>query len=339
MTMRRKKKSIAIISLTATILLAGVLYVFMTLRSSQTKIQPQYSQGAITILPLQFSPFEVELIPGLRFKIDTGSDVSTITEADLSRLVSLGLDIRTSIYPVVGRDGDGAYRLEFTRHTVTLPLLKYTVTTDSMGHVTATASKKSLNLLYNVDFVPSRTGQSVLGIDFLERFKCEYRYADRTLALHLNMPDGYIKCVPLKYSRNAFYAFCLSKRYYMPIELNGVKRRFFANTGLREASIVLPMKDSHLSTASILLTDTIENALGRFGTYIEKGIMVQVGNRIGTANAYYCDAPEEKYTFNPFIFFTQDAVLDFADGWVYLRPIYNRPATVPQFTEQIFITE
>ena len=98
-------KKRVIIALTFIISLVVLLYLGVCMLSSQDDIKPDRTSGRLCYLPILNSPGEVELIPGLRFKIDTGSDLSTITMSDLELLDSLGFEVHKKIYPVVGRDG------------------------------------------------------------------------------------------------------------------------------------------------------------------------------------------------------------------------------------------
>lgn len=334
--MAKKEKSIRYIIMAASVVVAMIaFYAFAVMRQSQTRMRAERSAGAIAVLPLKGTPHSVELLPGLLFKVDTGSDLSTITPEALRMLDSLKMEMDSSFYPVMGRDGDGKYRLETKRYTVTLPMLDYKVERDSCGTV-ARASWSSLNKLHGVDFAPSRTGQNVLGIDFFEKFKCELRYMDFTVALYFEMPSGYARCTDLEYSRDALLGLWLGKRYYMPINMMGEKRLYFVDTGLRRAIIKRPPLEQEEIGPEMQL-DTVESAIGRFPALVRNGVLIQIGNRAGSATYFNYDGREEHYSFNPLNLFTQDVVFDFQGESVYLRPYYNKPAVRPEPVQRVVV--
>ncbi|MCI9606678.1 MAG: hypothetical protein HFJ94_00720 [Muribaculaceae bacterium] len=308
------------------VILATSAYIGMVFLSSQDNLTAERTQGPLGILPLRGNPLEAEVIPGLRFKIDTGSDISTITRKDLDLLDSLGFTVNESFYPVFGRDGNGKILFETKRYSVQLPLLNYTFYEDSLGNRNAVGSWSTANILSNVDFAPSRTGQSVLGIDFLQKFAIEYLYNNRAIALYLTPPEGYDKCLDLTPSMSVFTSLWLGKRYFSDFTVNGETYSFFLDTGIRNALIKLP---ADANTSSSLRADTVSSALGSFEALVDDRAYIEMGNRLVNGSAYYYDSREEHYAFNPLNLFLQDILIDFAGGSISLRPIYNKLTTTP----------
>lgn len=333
------KKKIIIAS-ALLIVVFGAIYASLTMLSSQKSIKPDHGGGLIGIMPLRDNMLEVEVVPGLRFKLDTGSDMSTITQEDLHLLDSLGFTAKKSFYPVVGRDGSGDLHLETDRYTVTLPMMNYKFTTDSTGVKTATASRSDVNRLHNVDFTLSRTGQSVLGIDFLEKFQVEYQHLNRAIALYDEQPDNYQKCSEITYSRSPAHGLWLGKRYYMTLDLNvnGVVDNFFLDTGLRTGNLKLP-RDMAANTSGKLRTDTVYSARGIFPALSADNVLVGIGDRIGRATVIYYNNDEEDKAFNPIRMINQDFLMDFAGGALYLHPIYDIPDKAPDTVSKIVITD
>ena len=332
------KKKIIIAS-ALLIVAVGALYATLTMLTSQKSLKPEHGGDLVGVMPLRSDMLEVEVVPGLRFKFDTGSDISTITPQDLQLLDSLGFHARESFYPVIGRDGYGQMRLETTRYTVTLPMMKYDFTTDSAGMKIAVGRWSDVNKLDNVDFALSRTGQSVLGIDFIEKFKVEYRHADRAIAIYDTMPANYQKCSDIYYSRSIANGLWLGKRYYISLDLNvnGILDNFFIDTGLRTGGLKLPREMAKKSTGN-MRADTVYSAVGKYPAVAADDMLVGIGDRIGRATTIYYDSGEEDKAFNPMRMMNQDFLIDFSKGQLFLRPIYNIPDSQPATVERIVIT-
>lgn len=318
-------------------IILATAYIGITLLSSQNSLTAERTEGSLGLLPLRGNPLEIEVIPGLRFKIDTGSDISTITEENLALLDSLGYHYKESFYPVFGRDGNGSTMMETKRYTVSMPLLKYDFVEDSTGRRTAIGHWKSANTLSNIDFAPSRTGQSVLGIDFLQKFKVEYQYNNRAIALYFNTPDGYTKCVSLEPSKNIFTALWLGKRYFSEFSVNGKTNSFFLDTGIRNARIKLPA-DETSRPIQRLHQETVTSALGSFNVFVDNHADIEMGDRLVNGLAHYYDSLEEPYAFNPLNLFLQDVLIDFDNCSLSMRPIYNKLTSAPGLVSEV-ITE
>lgn len=216
-----------IIVISCVVILVALVYGLLCTLSSQNDMKASRADGLIGVLPLVDQKVKVEPVPGLIFKFDTGSDISTITESDLQLLRDMGMSVEKKIYPVAGRDGNGRTRFCLTRYTVSLPLYDYRFLTDSVsGQVRAVADKASLNVLEGVDFAPSQTGYSVLGVDFIEKFKVAYDYMNGAVRLYFDLPQGYEAFNKIYYSRSVADGLWLGKRYYMDMRVNGEMRSF-----------------------------------------------------------------------------------------------------------------
>ncbi|WP_302996822.1 hypothetical protein, partial [uncultured Muribaculum sp.] len=172
-------KSKTTITLIVVLLCAILCYGFVLSRTSQNDISSDNPDGIVGTMSLSGSPFVAEIAPGLMFKIDTGSDLSTITAEALATLEKMGYHPRKEIYPVLGRDGMGDIQLSATRYKIDLPFHHKVYENDS------TIYNEIINVIHNVDFAPSKNGLSVLGIDFLQKFKIEYQYHNKALNLYV----------------------------------------------------------------------------------------------------------------------------------------------------------
>lgn len=313
--MKKKKTTITIII----ILFCAILcYGFVMSRTSQNDLSSDTPDGIVGTMSLSGPPFVAEIVPGLVFKIDTGSDLSTITEEGLAKLESMGYTPRKMIYPVLGRDGIGDIQVSATRYQVDLPFHYTSAPSDS------TDIETIINVIHNVDFAPSKNGISVLGIDFLQKFKLEYQYQNQALNLYFKLPSGYTPCVDLRYSKSLTTGLWLGKRYYVPISIESDEDEYFIDTGLQRVGIKLPLSETR-RTLRPLISDTVVSARGRFPAMLDHSAMLSCGERGGTYLAYYYDNDEEDYAMNPFNLFTQDVLIDFVDLKLYLRPTYNIP--------------
>lgn len=316
LTIRMKSKTT--ITLIVVLLCAILCYGFVLSRTSQNDISSDNPDGIVGTMSLSGSPFVAEIAPGLMFKIDTGSDLSTITAEALATLEKMGYHPRKEIYPVLGRDGMGDIQLSATRYKIDLPFHHKVYENDS------TTYNEIINVIHNVDFAPSKNGLSVLGIDFLQKFKIEYQYHNKALNLYVKLPAGYVQCVDLSYSKALRTSIWLGKRYYIPISIESDEDEYFIDTGLQRVGIKLPYREAR-RTLRPLYADTVVSARGQFPAIVDHSAILSCGDRGGSYTAYYYDNDEEDFAMNPFNLFTQDVLIDFIDLKLYLKPTYNIP--------------
>lgn len=314
-----------LITLLIIICCMGLLYAGLIALSSQDDIYADRPEGCIGMMPIrQINPIFVEAAPGVLFRLDTGSDVSSITENDLETLRKAGYEAKKSFYPVIGRDGLGKTKINTTRYTVTLPLHLYVYDTDSVGNKHERLIRSSHNDLHNVDFVPSETGFSVLGIDFLERFKVEYQYDVNAIGLYFSRPEGYQDLAPIKYSLLPSKTIWLGHRYYMDLTIDRKTDSYFLDTGLQYVHFRLPSTEVKRSRR-VMKDHKVRSTLNIFDAKVDHDAWMEVGNRAGTQSAYYYDTSEESYAFNPFNLFDQDVLIDFGAKSLALKPFCVLP--------------
>jgi hypothetical protein len=310
-----KKKAVIIISVFAAVLLATVVMLYSL--SSQDDMTVKNPGNPVCMLPITRNPIHVEFAPGLSFKFDTGSDITTVTKADLEVLKKYGSKVEKSYYPTIGRNGNGKMRVTGVRYKVSFPVCEYKFHTDSTGNFISESTGKIVNRISDVDVILSETGESVLGIDFIERFFIEFLYNENALALHTRMPEGYQKITDIVADRMWFMS--PGWRYYISLRINNINEDFFIDTGIRNAGIKMPMADSGSSTEQ--LTDTtMYSAKGAFPAKIDWHSWLVFGDRAGSYPVTYFDNSEEGYSINPLNMFDQDIVLDFRGKGLWLRP-------------------
>lgn len=322
----KKKFTIIVICVIA---IVAVIFAGLCCLSSQSELFADREMGKLGEMPVSGSPLAVTVAPGLNFKIDTGSDICAISGRDLRYLDSIGCDIDTVFYPSLGRDGIGDVVLETIRYRVSLPLYNYKVTKDSLGTTYYRPIAESINLLHNVDFVPTKSDVSVLGIDFIQRFKVEYQYERGVIALYFDTPEGYEKCASIESSKSPIDIMLLGNRYYMDLEVEHRPYRFFIDTGIQRALIKLPMAERKITKHS-LHEDTVASFRGKFPALVDERAWLLMGDRERSVKAYFYDNDEEDFAINPLNVFKQDVLLDFENKELLLRPYctishYERP--------------
>lgn len=315
--MKKKRKLIVVWSIIAVAVFG--IYGLMLMLGSHESMYADRSEGRLGVMPLSGTPLMVTVAPGLQFKIDTGSDASSITEEDLAKLEAMGYKAERKTYPVFGRNGAGLLNCSFTRYRVDLPLYDYSYDVDSMNNVTPVMLPETLNVLHNVDFVPSSTGFSVLGVDFLQKFKIEYRYDEKSVAFYFDEPEGYEPFATLSVSHSPFKDLWQGNRYYMKISVQNIENDYFLDTGLQRAVLRLPLSERVRSSVE-LRPDTIYTAIMHHPALIDTEAWVCIGDRCGSDSIWYCDTTEEPYTFNPFNYLRQDFLLDLDNCRLLLHP-------------------
>ncbi|MDE7026203.1 MAG: retroviral-like aspartic protease family protein [Paramuribaculum sp.] len=316
--MKKNKSKRIIIGSFITVAILGI-YGFLLTLGSHDEIYADISEGRLGTMPLSGTPLMATLAPGLEFKIDTGADASSITEADLAKLEALGYKAERMIYPVIGRNGLGQMNCTLTRYRVDVPLYDYTFDIDSLGNTIPVMEPTTLNVLHNVDFVPSSTGFSVLGVDFLQKFKIEYLFDEKAVSLYFDVPNGYEPFADLTVSHSPIKDLWQGNRYYIAISVQNIVNEYFLDTGLQRAVMRLPLSE-HNRTTNDLTQDTLLTMVSKHTALIDMDAWVCIGDRCGTASVWYCDALEEPYTFNPFNYMKQDFLLDLDNRKILLHP-------------------
>lgn len=303
----------------AILLLLAAIVIYFSTRTSQDKLDADRAQGIIGEFKLDTMPQYVILRPGLRFKFDTGADFSSITEDDLHFLDSLGYKAKESNYTIIGRDGRGDMKMETKRYTLDLPVYPWSMKTDSLGNKTYNCLYSRANTLKNVNFAPSRTGFSVLGMDFIEKFLVEYRSKEDLLALYFNEPAGYEYCEKLRKSTSPSHWFLLAHRYYLTMDVDGEKDEYFLDTGVRHAFVKRPLSSLPISLSKEF-NDTVSSLRGVFPAVEVPGSWLTIGNREGATSVFYYDNDEETNAVNPLNMFQEiDVLFDFPGETIKFR--------------------
>lgn len=308
---QQAKNKLILTAIITPVLLLGAIAIFFGTRTSQTELTPHRQSGCIGELAMINSSQFVNIRPELKFKFDTGSDISTITERDLAILDSLGFKCEKKFYPVIGRDGAGDMQYESVRYTVDLPLYCWNVEKDSAESRDYDCQYGSVNVLHNVDFAPSETGFSVLGIDFIEKFKVEFRNSDKIIALHFDTPKGYEHSADMKISGSIVNRVTLGHRYFINLTVDDDTNDYFLDSGIQRAFVKRPA-DEVPPEGRHITNDTAVSMRGRFPAKVNSNGWLKLGQREGRVKIYYYDSMEEDHAVNIFNLFVEvNVVLDF----------------------------
>lgn len=293
---------------------------------SQRSLELGYPDKPVGFLPIKNENGRVEVAPGLAFRLDTGTAISTITADDLRRIRELQCEVDSSFYPTIGKDRSGRWHFATKRYTVTIPLYHHVVVTDSLGKRSCVMDSTAImNVIKNVDFIPAAEGEvSVWGIDILEKFILEYRNSPRTISLHYTRPDGYQAIGDLSVSHTLSNFLFNDSRYYIQLSVDHNENMYMIDTDMDHVALRLPVRDKRYSKRRLEI-DTVMTAYGLSEVEVDMNAWVEFGNRAGGASAFFYDDPDDEYALNPFNFFMQDAMLDFRHNKVYLRPHVKLP--------------
>ncbi len=134
------RKNITIFSIIAFLAILLIIW-FWIIGSTQNDMRSEHPLDiAENSIPMTDMPFCAVMVPGLKFKIDTGADISSLSDEDAEKLKQMGYEVKTSYKPITGRDGYGRYIFSPKRYTVTLPMGGYKVSKDSLGNCRYTYS-------------------------------------------------------------------------------------------------------------------------------------------------------------------------------------------------------
>lgn len=303
--------------------LAAGAYIFLLFQSTQDDLTVDRTDGRICDMRVSGVPLKVSPFPGIEFKFDTGSDVSLISRHHLDMLDSLGYKARKVKAVTAGRDGNGELTIRTERYLVDLPVYLYDVTADTAGILSYDVRLETLNVIRNVEFLMSPDDMSVIGTDFMEKFRIEFRYSDSTMSLYKTMPAGYEPAITLYRSSSPSTALWNGRRYYVKADVDSRGYEFFLDTGLQRVNVKMPA-DYKKYSRNILLPDTVHTMRLSFPASVDNKAWVSFGNRLGSHPVFYYDSPEESFAINPLYLIEQDLVLDLEDEKIMLRPFYDR---------------
>lgn len=316
----KKKYIILCIACVAVIVLFFSLWIYVTRNTQRYLYADPAAQCARTIMPVNGTPYMIEVAPGMRFKFDTGADISTLTEADADRLRSMGYSVKESFGPVMGRDGNGHHTLSMRRYTADIPAGGYVLSKgDSINPPDISYSGAPTCVLRNVDFAKADDGPSVIGLDAISKFKLEFYYNVKAVGFTDSLPSGCRRITDIKTNVNPLDCIWSPNRPYFIVSVDQTPNIYMVNTGLNQTSIKRPLQDK-LFNRHALRQESIQTKDGVADAYVDDACWVDFGARSGTKKVYYYDNSEEDYQVNPFNVCTHNIIIDFAGKTVYSLP-------------------
>lgn len=318
------KKKIAIYTAIVLVLLVvafGGLTVYSR-STAQGGMKVDVPVDNLGVMPLSLDN-TVELAPGLRFRIDTGTSSNTISPEYIELLRKYGCEVDSSVNIKLTRTSLGKYRVDTKRYTVQLPVHSSTIVSDSTGkRLSAQVDPDNrINTLSNVDFIPTSKGEMPrIGMQVLKRFYVEFMFKEHAIRLWNEMPEEYEEVGGLSHDKNLFWE---GKRY-LTLSVNGNEQRFFINTSMPRVSLLLPLEKATQIDRETVFRDTVPSIFGPLPGVIDYKVWVDWGKRGGNGVGFYTNYGRDDYAVNPFFFLSQDAVFDFGSDRVFLHPVSQR---------------
>lgn len=274
-------------------------------------------------LPLSDENFG-EILPGMPFRIDTGSSANTISREYVDRLKKMGYQVDSSYVLTLVRNLGLGFRLTTKRYRISLPVYAYDITRLKDNVVKARIDTfNRVNMVHGIDFVPTNdeNDRPCFGRPFISQFFMEYDYEIRSVRFHPTLPEGYEETAGLRREKSMFYEPSL----LFDIKVNEEPIELYLNTAMPRVGILKTLREAPEINNVTVFADTIHSSYGEYPAVIDYGVWVEWNDRAGRNVCYYSDYGYRDYAINPFNFLTQDAVFDIANGRVYLRP-YSKKA-------------
>lgn len=313
------KKSLIITLIITGLLVCGFIF-YARANAQYPEIHPNGEDGLFRAA-YPFEDGRIDFGNGLIFRIDTGSAISTINDADLELLKQRGLAVDSTRFPSIGLNYSNEFYVDMRRYLISLPVNQMKSVTDTLGRTIGyTTVKHNVSTIDNLLFLhASPHMESTIGSDILEKFVLQFDYAHGMLIFLDHVPDGFLPLTDMWSVFSFGEMLGCGGRYYMNIVVNNSDNSFFLDTSFDRAAIKLPESDTIMANERLHPT-LISSARGTFRAKYLPEAWVCIGNRAGSHSVFYGNDGEESYSFNPFNFFSQDVALDFKNKRIMLRP-------------------
>lgn len=293
-------------------------------------IQPRYLHENPDEEVCAVYPYENGILrvgDSLRFRIDTGSRISLIRQADIDLLKRRKVPIDSIWYPSIGKNIHGEFYFTTKRYIASLPIKERKLVTDSAtGRQYYTIPGKVVNRIMNVAFLAADPNDSVstLGINLLEHFVVEYQNSREAVVLRKSVPLDYQLVSHIDAPFSIYKLLGISGKYYLDVTADNAVKPYCIDTGIEEIDLKLPSEDAKAQPFKSLRERKVRTTRGEITAQYTDSLWVRLGNRQGTHSAYFSGGEEEEYCINPMNFYTQDFVLDFPARKLYLHPTARR---------------
>lgn len=310
----------AIIATLAAILLLILIFLGALLYgrlSSMSALKIEHPEIALGPLPIS-KTYVGEILPGMPFRIDTGSSVNTISHAYIDRLKKMGYQVDSSRVLTLVYTAIGGRRLATKRYRVSLPVFSYNFKKSGDQIISSIDTLNRINMVEGMDFVLVGHENEIprFGRPFLNKFAVELDYKLKALRFHPSVPKGYQEMDDIHTNFALFY----EPSMFIEMLVKGQPRRYFMNSSMPRVVLLEPAGTAPQVNSVSTFNDTIKSVYGNIPAVIDYNTWVEWADRAGNSVAYYADYGHEPFAINPFNFLTQDAVFDFRNGKIYLRP-------------------
>lgn len=317
------KKTLIISIVTICVLLVGVLvYVNYNARTSQDDLTLDVTDGDLGTFPVinSFISPTYDMV----FLVDTGSDLSMICPETIQQLKKKGFKVDSVFCPVFYRNNNGDILFTTKRYIADIPIHKWNSTRSANGSVFYECdTTKDINVMRNVNFIPSPDNINILGLDLLRHMVMEYRVDRGTLSFVNKVPEGYEFLTHLDEETSFWNIVGCANRYTLKMSVGDFTNDYIVDTALDLVSVKHPASDS-VNARSRLQTRAHMTPHGRMlQTRISPKEWAQMGARAGSTTVSYFNDGNSSYAINPVRFTSQDIVFDFINNRICLRPQFD----------------
>ena len=262
--------------------------------NSQMEI-PETGRNHVTTFKLYNG--ELRTAGGVKFYLDMGSRHNFITPATLRDLHAHGCKLRERPTLVLTVDPDGKQQIFLRKVSLNLEL------PDSLS----TSGRTEIR---NVEmFISDEEDGNILGMDFLERFCVECKVPSHEISLYRYAPDDYVQLTRLRaHGPTIFDRLGYSKFFCFTMRVNDEEsHNYYLDTGrtMRNLALVQPARDTLRASTRLKFNPEI-------GAPVQPRCRIHVADRLKFGDVAYADElSQHDYTINPFVFFSQDFVVDF----------------------------
>lgn len=273
--------------------------------------------------PLRGSSADLEIAPGLVFRVSSVSSLSAITPETLEKLKEMGCKVDSSSTVIFGRDMRANIRMITKLYIVDLPFATYDYYLDTLANhrVDRVVASHPLQYIRDMEFVPAMEGDpNSFGIDFLENFTLEYNYGNAAMAFHVEPPVDFERCGDMTPGYGLRDLIGTGNRYYVDMKIDHEPYRFLVNTSLLRVPVKLSLNNLSRQN-NHTQTTTVKNVYSQeLDAVLDRNAWCEFGNRAGGRKVFFYNDVADTYEINPALFFHQDLLLDFRRNGIYLHP-------------------
>lgn len=314
------------------LLLGASIFVALALTAVMVDAPMQKSvhidRKTIGPFPIVGDEAEVELMPGLSFRISTATAVARLTPRTFSWLRDHGYVTDSMTRWIISRDNSNSLRLTTKMYRADLPVGTYRIE----GYDSVTRQNKLIfdplgprGVIHDVDFVIAEPDdENTVGGRLLSNFLIELDYRSNAVLIHREHPDNYEFLTTFREGNGLSDMIGTGRRFYVDMKVDHETYSFLINTALTGIAVKMPFDRIDWSENIEPKRERIIDAAGgEQDAVVDQSAWIECGNRSGSSRVHYYADKGENFEMNPFVFFQQDVLIDFSDNSIYLRPYFD----------------